>query len=82
MTNINDEATNVVVLNVPTRLDLPVERVLENAMDDGLESCLLIGKREDGSFYIAATTGNYGRLAEFSMAIQAKLMSFMLDDME
>lgn len=45
--------------------DLPAERVLTEAMTVGgapLDTCLVIGKTQDGSLYFASTTDNAGEV--------------------
>ena len=45
---------NVVQLPVVTRLDIPVERVLNNAPRD-LQSVIVIGYTADGNFYFCSS---------------------------
>jgi hypothetical protein len=51
---IRDEG-NVTILRQVTRLDLPVERVLHGALDNGLSDAVVIGWDKNGDFYFAAT---------------------------
>lgn len=44
----NDNKSNVVELDVITRLDLPPERVLKWALEEDLESVVIIGCRKNG----------------------------------
>lgn len=51
---------NVTVLPVITTLDLPPERVLQGALQADLESVLVIGRRKDGTFFIASSMSDGG----------------------
>lgn len=46
---------NIVTFNGITRLDLPVERVLESAAAADLEAVLVIGWEKDVGFYFASS---------------------------
>ena len=50
----------VVTLNIPTRLDIPVERVHDAARDVNLQSIVIIGYDEDGDFYFASSYADGG----------------------
>ena len=41
-----------------TRLDIPVERVLDAAKDAGIEMVLVLGRTKEGELYMAASTGD------------------------
>jgi hypothetical protein len=43
-----------------TRLDLPVERVLDAAKGEGLAGVVILGHREDGEQYFASTYADDG----------------------
>lgn len=45
---------DVVLLNVVTRLDIPVQRVLESALKEDLEEVVVIGYDKEGEFYFAS----------------------------
>ena len=49
----------IIPLNCVTRLDLPVDRVLEAAKDK-LEGVVLIGYDKEGEFYAASTYADGG----------------------
>lgn len=51
----------VVILDGPTTLDIPPERVLDSAQGK-LKTALLMGWDHDGNFYFASSTGNLGNL--------------------
>ena len=51
---------NVVVLDMVTRLDLPVERILTGAQKADLESVVVLGYDQDGDFFFAATKADGG----------------------
>ncbi len=46
---------DVITLDVQTRLDIPPERVLEGAAKVDLESVVIIGCEQDGTYYIASS---------------------------
>jgi hypothetical protein len=51
----NRDINNVVILDVETSLDLPLERVLDGALAAQLTDCLVLGYSADG-FYMASQT--------------------------
>lgn len=53
---------NVVVLDVVTRLDIPVERILNQAVDDGLQDVVIIGWDDEGEFYFASSKADGGNI--------------------
>ena len=50
---MNDD--NVVVLPVITRLDRPPERVLQEALNEGLMEATIIGYDANGNFFFASS---------------------------
>lgn len=54
---------NVVVLDVATRLPVPVERVLRGALEAGLESVIVMGILPDGEEYIATSLDDMRHVA-------------------
>jgi hypothetical protein len=50
---------NVVVLDVVTTLDIPVERVMENAKDK-LDGAIILGYDKEGEEYFASTFADGG----------------------
>ena len=54
--------TNVIPIGCVTRLDLPVEQVLEAAKGQGLAGVVLLGYREDGEQYFASTYADGGNV--------------------
>jgi hypothetical protein len=57
--NDND---NVVILDMETSLDLPLERILDGARDHELSDCLVLGYEPDSRFYMACTTVEIGKI--------------------
>lgn len=53
---------DVVILPVETRLDLPLERVLDGAREAEVSDVLLLGYDKDGRFHCASTTTDAGKL--------------------
>ena len=58
----DNDNTNVVILDVETTLDLPLERVLEGARLAELRDCLVLGFRPDDRFYMAGQTCDAGKI--------------------
>lgn len=54
------EESNVVELDVVTSLDIPVERVLEQAAKAKLTEVTVVGYTEDGDFYFASSQADGG----------------------
>lgn len=50
----------VVVLDMVTRLDIPAERVLQAALDAGLQSVVVVGYDADGEEYFASSFADGG----------------------
>jgi hypothetical protein len=51
---------DVVLLNVVTRLDIPVQRVLDGAVSADLEEVVVIGYDKEGQFYFSSNKANGG----------------------
>jgi hypothetical protein len=51
---------NVVILPVVTRLDIPVERVLNTALAADLDGVVVIGKQKDGYYYFSSSIADGG----------------------
>lgn len=71
---------NVVPMAWPSRLDLPVERVLDMATRAELKSLVVIGRRRDGSEYFASTYADGGEVVWLLERI--KLALLRLGDIE
>lgn len=52
--------SNVVEFGGVTRLDIPADRILAAAQDTALTDVLVIGYRDDGSFYFASSVADGG----------------------
>lgn len=48
----------VIFLDILTRLDIPVDRVLDAAKESGLESVIVVGRDGNGEFYLASSKAN------------------------
>lgn len=57
----DNDNTNVVVLDIETSLDLPLERVLDGARAHELEDCIVIGWAHGKRFYLAGQTCDVGK---------------------
>jgi hypothetical protein len=53
---------NVVILPVVTRLDVPVERIINAAMEADLESIVIVGYDKDGEQYFASSIADGGTI--------------------
>lgn len=72
---------NVVDFPGPTRLDIPVERVLQKALAAGLSEVAVIGFREDGGFYFAASKAD-GANVLWSLKIAERRLLLIGDPQE
>jgi hypothetical protein len=54
------DMADVIMLDMVTRLDIPVERVLENAKDLVKDTVVVIGWDEDGGLYFASSKADGG----------------------
>lgn len=64
----------VIPLNNVTKLDLPVDRVLESAKDQ-LEGVVLMGYDKEGEFYFASTYADGGDVLWLLENMKKKLLS-------
>jgi hypothetical protein len=53
---------DVVILDVETTLDLPLDRILNGARDAEVSDCLLLGYEPSGDFYMASQTTDAGKM--------------------
>jgi coenzyme F420-reducing hydrogenase delta subunit len=65
--------SNVVNLPCVTRLDLPPERVLQAALEAGLEGVVVMGYK-DGEPYFASTYADGGNVMWLMELLKAKLL--------
>lgn len=63
-----------------TTLDIPVDRVLEAAIGQGLEKVLIIGEEEDGKLYVACSTGNVGEVLVLMERAKNRLLKLLEDE--
>lgn len=49
---------NVIELDLITSLDIPPERVLKRALEASLTSALVLGYKDDGTFYFATSAAS------------------------
>ncbi len=68
---------DVVVLDIPTRLDVPAERVLNAALKADLKSIIIAGYDSDGGEYFASSLADGGDalwlMERFKMALLQKV---------
>ena len=58
---MNDNKGNVVILNLVTRLDVPADRVLNAALEHGLDQVVISGYDKDGNEYFASSVADGGQ---------------------
>lgn len=58
MPGVEKPSAEVVVLDVVTSLDVPVERILNSALKEGLETVVVIGWCKDGEPYFASSVAS------------------------
>lgn len=75
--------SNVHILDVETRLDLPAERILQAALDAGLEQVIVIGRLKpeiegvpaiDGQEYMASSIANGAEVLWLVERLKFRLM--------
>lgn len=72
---------NVVLFNGITKLDLPADRVLQQAIDTGeLEGVVIIGRKKDGGEYFASSIADGGDVLWIMERFKHKLLFVMDDD--
>lgn len=70
----------VVVLNGWTKLDIPSERVLSNALQADLTTAVVMGYDKQGNLYFASNTGDLGRVCW--LMEQSKQLMLRVDEEE
>lgn len=65
---------NVIPLGNVTSLDLPADRVLEQAMGQGLEGVVLLGFDGDGDFYVKSSYADGGTVLWLMEMAKKKLL--------
>lgn len=63
-----------------TRHDMPVDRILDEAREFGLEEVVVIGRRPSGEFYLAASSAQADRNYWLLGLAQADLMASSLTE--
>lgn len=66
--------TNIIEFNGVTRLDIPAERVLRAAIDEPLETAVVVGYDEDGEFYFASSKADGGSVLWLLETAKKELM--------
>lgn len=61
-----------------TTLDVPPARILSKAADAELQSCVVIGYREDGSFYFASSVSDGAEVVWLMEVAKKKLLEVEL----
>lgn len=68
-------ADNVIVLDVETRLDLPVSRVVLGAKINCPETIVVIGYDADGELYLAGTVADAGKVLVLLEKAKAEVLN-------
>jgi hypothetical protein len=55
-------SAEVIVLDVETSLDLPLDRILDGARANEVSDCTILAYDKDGDFYMASQTVDCGKL--------------------
>jgi hypothetical protein len=71
----------LIPLNNITKLDIPVDRVLENAKDN-LDGVILIGYDKDGEEYFASTFADGGEVLWLLKRMETKLLQVAEEGVE
>jgi len=58
----DNDNSNVVVLQVETTLDLPLDRVLDDARNAELEDCIILGWEHGKRFWLSSQTADVGKM--------------------
>jgi len=66
--------TNIIDLPVVTILDLPPEKIITRAEQESFENVLIIGWRDDGSFYFSSSAADDGDVLYLLELAKKKLM--------
>lgn len=64
----------VVTLSAPTRLDLPVDRVIDAAKEAGLQTVVILGYDRDGDEYFASSYADGGNVLWLMRRCEKKLL--------
>lgn len=72
--------SNVVVLPVVTRLDLPPERILSAAIGAELKSVVVVGYDKDGEEYFASSLADGGDVVWLMERAKLKLLKMADED--
>lgn len=65
---------NVVTWPAPTRIDVPVERVMQAASDASLETAIVIGWDSSGQFYFKSSAADGGDVLWLLEVARKKLL--------
>lgn len=66
---------NVVILNMVTRLDLPVERVIKGAQETNLKSVVVVGWDKNGDLYFASSKADGAEVLWLLEVAKKKLLA-------
>ncbi|MBX3703980.1 MAG: hypothetical protein KF822_09420 [Steroidobacteraceae bacterium] len=66
----------VIEWNGITRHDVPAERILQGALDHGMEGVVLMGYDNDGELYLASSYADGGTVLWLMEQLRHRLMGF------
>ena len=71
---------NVTIMGGRTKLDLPVQRIMDGVDADKLESILILGWDKDGELFAASSTPRVGEMLHLMEMFKYELLSGAYDD--
>lgn len=63
-----------------TTLDIPVDRVLEAAIGQGMRKVLIIGEEDEGKLYVACSTSEVGEVLLLMERAKRRLLKLLEDE--
>lgn len=71
---VTEVPSNVVTLQTPTRLDIPVERIIAATVEANLSEVVVIGFDADGEFYFGSSKADGGDVLWLLALAKKRLM--------
>jgi hypothetical protein len=77
---MSEVTDNIIDFPGSTLLDIPVEKVLEGAIDASLDQVVVVGVKEDGSTYLAFSTSDLYQILWFLENAKMDVLNMARDD--
>jgi hypothetical protein len=77
---MSEVTDNIIDFPGSTLLDIPVEKVLEGAIDASLDQVVVVGVKEDGSTYLAFSTSDLYQILWFLENAKMDVLMMARDD--